>query len=134
MTPLEVRISALGRHTLVTLEGEVDVTNSASLADRLAALLAQAAPLNGANGGTPHAAVIVNLPDLTWCDTTGLGTFVMTARRARETGVSFVVTGARGRVARILHLTGLEKAPWVRPELADAVRDVHESSGTAPSS
>jgi len=105
VTPLDIQISALGRHTLVTPWGELDVTNAERLAEPLHKLI-------GESAGT---AVIVHLAELEFCDTTGLSVLINAARAAVESGIPYMVAGAQGRVARVLHLTGLESAPGCCP-------------------
>jgi anti-anti-sigma regulatory factor len=129
VTPLEIQTSELGRHTLVTLWGELDVTNSGRLTGRLMAIFSRISlTADGHNGDADlaeGAGVIVHLAELRWCDTTGLSSFIEAAKAARDLDVGFAVAGAKHRVARILEVTGLEKAAWVHDELADAVRSVH---------
>ena len=134
MTPMEIQTSQLGRHTLVTLWGELDVTNSARLTGRLMSLFSRLSLAGeGVNGDATQvegAAVIVHLAELGWCDTTGLSSFIEAANAAKDLDIGFAVAGATGRVDRILEVTGLAKAPWVYAELADAVRSIH--SGGPP--
>ncbi len=138
MTPLEIQTSELGRHTLVTLWGELDVTNSGRLTGRLMTLFSQIALAADGLGGddegsrAPDAAVIVHLAELRWCDTTGLSSFIGAANAARDLDVAFAVAGATGRVARILEVTGLEKASWVHADLESAVRAVHREQQPPP--
>jgi len=121
VTPLEIQVSALGRHTLVTPWGELDVTNAERLADRLAELIDESS----------DAAVIVHLAELEFCDTTGLSVFINGARLAAESETPYLVAGAQGRVGRLLYLTGLERASWLLPDLEAAVVTLHHGDDEA---
>jgi anti-sigma B factor antagonist len=122
VTPLDIQVSSLGRHALVTVWGELDVTNAQRLTDRLTALI-------GEGGG--DTGLIVHLAELEFCDTTGLSVFIAGARLAAEAGVPYLVAGAAGRVARVIHLTGLEQAPWLLPDLESAVLALHRDDDSA---
>jgi len=114
---------------LVTLWGELDVTNSARLTGRLMTLLSRlslaAEGLDGDAAQTDGVAVVVHLAELGWCDSTGLSSFIEAARAAKDLDIGFAVAGATDRVARLFEVTGLQKAPWAYAELADAVRSIH---------
>ncbi|MFI6517794.1 STAS domain-containing protein [Spirillospora sp. NPDC050679] len=147
MTPLQMQTSRLGRHLLVTLFGEVDVTNSRPLVGRLILAVDQAAhrahgaqdergASGGPSGGRPfpdgEVAVIVHLSELDFMDAGGLSSLVTAAHAAQELGVGFVVAGARGTVARALRLGGLDEAAWLYPDLLAAVRALLQSGEPAP--
>ncbi|MFG1778011.1 STAS domain-containing protein [Micromonospora sp. NPDC049051] len=51
--------------------------------------------------------LLVDLTDLTFCDSTGIAAFVRGDNRVAADGGWLRVTGARGRVDRLLQVTGL---------------------------
>ncbi|MFC9976628.1 STAS domain-containing protein [Spirillospora sp. NPDC127200] len=143
MTPLQMQTSRLGRHLLVTLFGEVDVTNSRALVGRLILAVDQAARCSpgtqdghGSSGGRPgpggEVAVIVHLSELDFMDAGGLSSLVTAAHAAQDLGVRFVVAGARGTVARALRFGGLGEAAWLYPDLLAAVRALLQSDEPPP--
>jgi anti-anti-sigma factor len=54
--------------------------------------------------------VILDLGELDFIDSTGLGALVAAHKRFREAGGDLVLSGVRPRVAKLLELTGLDKA------------------------
>jgi len=81
-----------GAHVVVTLRGELDIANAADLG----AVLSEAVARN------PH--VIADLSDLSFIDCASLGVLVRARTRAREAGGDLVLSGARGKVRRVLTL------------------------------
>ncbi|SCG48853.1 anti-anti-sigma factor [Micromonospora echinaurantiaca] len=78
------------------LAGELDLSTVGELVavlDRLA------------EAGTHR--LLVDLSGLTFCDSTGIAAFVRGDNRAAAAGGRLRLTGATGRVARLLQLTGL---------------------------
>ena len=65
--------------------------------------------------------VLVDVAELRFCDSTGLGALVRASRRVREAGGTLVVAGARDAVHRLLEVTSMRRtldlAPQVRPAL-----------------
>ncbi|MEO5875879.1 MAG: STAS domain-containing protein [Streptosporangiaceae bacterium] len=111
MTLLDVKVSDLGRYTLIAPRGELDVTNSSRFRDELLTAV-----------GSARAAVIVDLSRLGFCDSSGMGVLVQGYKRAQERDIAYEVSGAHGRVATILDLTGLYEGLHVRADLNMAVQ------------
>ncbi|WP_433528702.1 STAS domain-containing protein [Micromonospora sp. CA-263727] len=85
-----------GGPTRLCLVGELDVSSAPQLnavIDRLAA--------------AGERRLLVDLTDLTFCDSTGIAVFVRGDNRAAAEGGWLRVTGASGRVERVLKVTGL---------------------------
>ncbi len=85
-----------GGPTRLRLAGELDMSSAPELnavIDRLAA--------------AGERRLLVDLTDLTFCDSTGIAVFVRGDNRAAAEGGWLRVTGATGRVERVLKLTGL---------------------------
>lgn len=81
---------------VVTASGEIDMSTSPELKEALR------------DPATEAAAVVLDLREVTFMDSSGLGVIVGQNRRAREEGFHFsvAVEGAEG-VRRILELSGL---------------------------
>jgi anti-anti-sigma factor len=85
-----------GLGACLRLAGELDMSSAPQLnavLDRLAA------------EGERH--LLVDLSELTFCDSTGIAAFVRGENRAAAQGGWLRVTGATGRVERVLRITGL---------------------------
>jgi anti-sigma B factor antagonist len=52
--------------------------------------------------------LVINVSELEFCDSTGLGTMLGALRRMREGGGEFSIAGAHGTVLRLLQITGLD--------------------------
>jgi anti-anti-sigma factor len=83
--------------TVVRTEGEIDISVGPELRAAFDAL-----------GGT----VWVDLSELTFIDSTGIGVFVDTRLRLQDTGGDLHLANPRGAVSRVLEIMGL--FGWVR--------------------
>jgi anti-sigma B factor antagonist len=63
----------------------------------------------------PPSALVVDLTDVTYCDSCGLRVLLGAQSRARDVGASFALRGAHGQPARALKLTGLDQVFWAPP-------------------
>lgn len=96
---LQVRTSIQDASVLVVVEGEVDVSNAGELRD----------VLNAAADEGPAKPITVDLADVSYIDSTGIGVLVGAKNRATQAGTSFVVTNPQRNVARVLSLLGVNK-------------------------
>lgn len=80
----------------VLVEGEVDVSNADELRDAVDAALALDAP-----------EVTVDLSQVPYIDSTGIGVLVGAAHRALDAGKKLVVASPQKNVARVLGLLGV---------------------------
>lgn len=85
-----------GRRTL-SVSGEVDVSNASELRDAIDAALADGA-----------VEVEVDLADVAYIDSTGIGVLVGAAHRAQDAGGVLVVARPQRNVARVLSLLGVD--------------------------
>ena len=83
---------------VLRLRGELDMATAVAL--RLA--------LADAIDGGPSS-LEVDLSELTFVDSTGIGVLVGASRRAEDAGCSFVLRGPSRSVMKALHLTGVDK-------------------------
>lgn len=80
----------------VKVEGEVDVSNAGELRDRLDQALASDAKT-----------IVVDLSQVPYIDSTGIGVLVGTAHRAKDKGAEAIVSKPQHNVARVLSLLGV---------------------------
>ncbi|HEV2087482.1 MAG TPA: STAS domain-containing protein [Cryptosporangiaceae bacterium] len=95
---LSVAVAERDRYALVTVAGEVDVTTGTQLRE----------PLHKLAGQRRHHHV-VDLREVTFLDSTGLGILVFHHKQMRERGGSLRVVCAPGLVARVFRLTGVDR-------------------------
>lgn len=97
-----------GGGVCLRLVGELDMSTAGELnatLDRLAA------------DGARH--LLLDLTELTFCDSTGIAAFVRGDNRAAAHGGWLRLTGATGRVDRVLQVTGLAEVLRYQPDMAD---------------
>lgn len=81
---------------VLAVDGELDVYTCEQLRDELLALAAAG-----------HHRIALDLSDLDFCDSSGLGVMVGAVKRARDHGGGLTVYGADERFLRVLRITGL---------------------------
>ena len=82
----------------VAVSGEVDVSNASTLRDALDEQLSSG-----------EGAIAIDLADVPYIDSTGIGVLVGAAHRAQEAGRTFVVARPQRNVARVLSLLGVSE-------------------------
>jgi anti-sigma B factor antagonist len=97
-------------YVVVALDGELDVSDAASVADALAVAVAR------------DPRIIVDLAALEFIDCCALGALVQVRAQARQAGADLLLAAPRGPVRRILALTGLIDVFSVHASVEDAVR------------
>jgi anti-anti-sigma factor len=103
-------IGEYGGYVVVALDGELDVSDAASVADALTSVAAR------------DARIIVDLAALEFTGCCALGALGRVRARARQAGGGLLLAAPRGPVRRILALAGLIDVFSVRAGVADAVR------------
>jgi anti-sigma B factor antagonist len=103
-----------GHGTVLTVGGEVDLATAPQLHSRLVDLV---------DDGT--GSVVVDLTQVAFMDSTGLGVLLAAHRRARAGGPTIRLVCPQGPVLRVLRLTGLVPALPVHRSLAEAVGAQH---------
>ncbi|TDD68256.1 STAS domain-containing protein [Actinomadura rubrisoli] len=105
--------------TVVKISGEIDVFTSPRLREALLDIID--------NDGGLH--LVVDLGEVTFLDSTGLGVLVGIYHRLRARDGSMSFMGVNDRVRRVFHVTQLTKIFVLHHSLEDAIA-AHES--TAP--
>ena len=82
--------------TVIALSGELDLASAPALEEELARAAASDSGL-----------VILDLRELEFMDSTGLGMLVTTNKRAQESGRRFALVKGGPQVQRLLNLTGV---------------------------
>ncbi|WP_433333253.1 STAS domain-containing protein [Spirillospora sp. CA-294931] len=102
--------------TVVKISGEIDVFTSPRLREMLLDII---------DSGGHH--LVVDLGEVTFLDSTGLGVLVGIYHRLRARDGSMSFMGVNDRVRRVFHVTQLTKIFVLHPTLDDALA-AHESA------
>jgi anti-sigma B factor antagonist len=95
---------------VVGLEGDIDVTGAPELRDLLAGLL-----------GEHQARILLDLSDVAFIDSSGVGILVTAHRKADESGASFGLANPSGTVARVFELTRTNRLLRIFPTVDEGV-------------
>jgi len=107
--------------TIVRLDGALDVAAAPALRDRLIGLL---------HPGTRR--LVLDLSRVPSCDSAGLAVLVGAERRARALGIVMRLAAPSVPVAKLLRLTGLDRALTIYPDLRSALAaEQHEPASSA---
>ena len=93
---LSITFGHEGQGLLVKVAGEVDVSNASELRDAIDAKLPEV-----------EGELVVDISDVPYIDSTGIGVLVGAAHRVSEAGASLVVARPQRNVARVLGLLGV---------------------------
>ena len=105
--------------TIVRLDGALDAPAASALRDRLIGLLHPGTRL-----------LVLDLSQVPSCDSAGLAVLVGAERRARTLGIVMRLAAPSVPVAKLLRLTGLDRALTIYPDLPGALAaDQRQHSG-----
>ena len=107
---LDLEISDRDDHTVVTVRGEVDLASSPQLRDCLGELT---------SAGTPR--LVIDLEEVGFIDSTGIGVLVGGIKRARSQGGELSLVCTQRRILKVLEITGLTRVFTVYDRLEEAV-------------
>lgn len=96
--------------TVISVSGEVDLHSAPQLRDRLTAAL-------DAHG----AAVVLDLSEVGFLDSTGLGVLVAARARANECGGAIPLVCTQDRILKLFTITGLDNVFDVHSTVKDAL-------------
>ena len=91
---LSVQALELEHETVLVLRGEFDLTGVAAFEEAVASV-------------TPRDALVLDLNELTFLDSSGLGALVLLLARARSDGWSLLLAAPQPAVAMVLRISGL---------------------------
>jgi anti-anti-sigma factor len=103
---LAIEVDETGRSTHVRLRGDLDVESSVQVWRELDRL-------------TPTPEVTVDVSDLAFVDSTGLGCLFKLHRRTADAGGIVVVRGATPSLRRLMETTGLHRLLAILPGPSD---------------
>ncbi len=96
--------------TIVRLHGYVDVVTAPALRESLLGAIHHGMSL-----------LVLDLAGVSFCDASGLAVLIGTQRRAGLAGVTLRLAAPIPQVAKLLHITGLDRTLRIYPTLADAL-------------
>lgn len=105
---LEIEVEDSDGFTLCRPMGELDAYTVASFREALGEL-------------ATHPRVVIDLSEVPFMDSAGLGALIGGIRRAREHGGEVAVACSRPTLTRLLHTTGFDRIVPVTETLDDAV-------------
>ncbi|MDX6297773.1 MAG: anti-sigma factor antagonist [Nocardioidaceae bacterium] len=106
---LSLRIRENAGMLVVDLGGEIDVYTSPKLRERLVALV---------TGGAHR--LVIDLDDVDFIDSTGLGVLVGILKRIRSRNGSLGLVCSREAILRVFKITGLERVFDIHPSVEAA--------------
>jgi anti-sigma B factor antagonist len=110
VTDLDISGSDEGDFTVIRLVGDVDVSAASRLRDALARLITD-----------PAEKVLVDLTDVPFLDSTGLGVLVGRLKQQRIGGGDLALVIRSERLLRNFRITGLDRVFNIHASVADAV-------------
>ncbi|MEU3501943.1 STAS domain-containing protein [Streptomyces hundungensis] len=69
----------------------------------------------------PALPVLIDLSDLTYCDSTGITVLIGADRRASETGAPLVLVGVTADLMHVFRIIGLDQLFTFQPSVEDAI-------------
>ncbi|GAA2018922.1 anti-sigma factor antagonist BldG [Terrabacter terrae] len=108
-----------GEQTVVHLGGEIDVYTAPVVREKLDEQI-QAGRTN----------LVVDLTDVTFLDSTGLGVLVGRLKLTRTRGGSMRLVGRDDRVLKVFAITGLDKVFEIHPDLEAALAAGRAGAGS----
>jgi anti-anti-sigma factor len=102
----------------IRLEGQLDVASSADLRSALDSVV-------GA------AVVLIDLSEVSFLDSAGLGVLIGSIRRFRERGTEVALCATPGHVYRVLRTTGMGRIVDVFDDLGSALEAIREQASPA---
>jgi anti-sigma B factor antagonist len=94
---LEITLHHGGEGSIVRLRGRLNIDSSPALRDHLLSML----------GAQSAEAVIVDLTDVSYIDSSGVATLIEGLRIARMRQTAFCVHGLHGRLLHLFQVTGI---------------------------
>ena len=106
---LEVHTTTRDGVPIVSAQGEIDVSTAPKLRDELSSVSADS------------VRVVVDLSEVTFLDSTGLGVLVASWKRYNEAGGTLELVITRPQIVKVLEVTGLSSVFTIHSSLGDAL-------------
>lgn len=110
---LSVSQQSVGDYRVLTVRGEVDVYSASTVQEGLTTLLDSGAK-----------AVVVDLTEVGFLDSTGLGVLVAARTAALDSGRSLVIACNSERILKLFKITGLDAVFAMHPSVDAAVQSL----------
>lgn len=108
---MQVEVRTVGERTVVQLAGDVDVATTDRLREQVALLISEG-----------RSDLVVDLTDVTFLDSTGLGLLVGTLKRVRLAGGDLALVVPTEAQLKVFRLTGLDQVLTIHDSLGSALR------------
>jgi anti-anti-sigma factor len=102
--------------------GELDYHHAGAFQERI----------SEARDALTPVAVVLDLAEITFCDSMGVGVLVLLLNQSRQRGIALVLAALPTHLERVLTLTGLRSAFRVEATVDDAVHAVRASGAAGP--
>jgi anti-sigma B factor antagonist len=103
--------------SILAVKGEIDIYTASALDERLSGLIAEGA-----------YRLVVDLTEVDFLDSTGLGVMVKTLKRVREHDGSLDVVVSNDRILKVFRITGLDQVVPLHDSLPSALESVASSA------
>jgi anti-sigma B factor antagonist len=108
-----VKVRNEGKIAFVDVAGELELDTHAALREMLIRFASEKKP-----------AIVVNLADVSYIDSTGMGVLIGGEKRANEYGGQFAVVCSNEKILRLFRMTGLDRALQIFPSEEEARKGV----------
>lgn len=110
---LEIHVTTHEDHAVCRPEGEIDAFTVARLKARVGEL-------------SDHPRLVIDLNDVSFIDSAGVGAMVSIVRAAREQHGAVAVASGRPAIGRLLHTVGFQRLVPVRETVEEALAALDE--------
>lgn len=114
---LEIQVEQAGGHTVCRPVGELDAYTVTQFREALASFAGS-------------SRLVIDLSDVPFMDSAGLGALIGGIRRARENDGEVAVACSRPTLTRLLHTTGFDRIVPVAENLASALEALDAAKGS----
>jgi anti-sigma B factor antagonist len=111
---ISVSRNSAGDVPVVAVRGEVDVYSAPALKEKITELL----------GGGQHT-LVIDLTDVGFLDSTGLGALVEARAASTEAGGALPLVCNQERILKLFTITGLDGVFAIRPSVDEALATLH---------